>query len=416
MPNPLTPLSAPARREVRRRRGAPEGRRQSRARPSCTSSDVDDRGSRSAARPLGAGEALSRTERSACSRRLRTDRDDSPTATSCIVCACKPARMRWGCLLQSRASRRSPTTARCSCRTTVHPSKPPRTTTSADLTARSSHSQPVLPDRRARGRIYLTCRDSYVRCAHQRRRAPSGAIHVWSPSRTENECSRSGCCGSPTAFVVFAGGCLLAVSSMHLDFHFGPTTRPCHLHRRFPSTGRGTRSGPRRRPQPAELYHGAYPSDDQTQERQVGGLPARFSGYTTWVRSVSGCRPASTSASIRAYLPARARHRVQPRQVRPARLRCDFFVWTQTAGLREADAIAARTLSPDTTMRSGALRDGDVYLYVGTVPGPYYVVYNPDARARTHEHSSRRWRVPSCDECQPIARLSTPTAPPTTPG
>ena len=37
-------------------------------------------------------------------------------------------------------------------------------------------------------------------------------------------------------------------------------------------------------PNPGALYHGAYPSNDQTQERRIGGLPARFSGYTTWVR------------------------------------------------------------------------------------------------------------------------------------
>ena len=75
---------------------------------------------------------------------------------------------------------------------------------------------------------------------------------------------------------------------------------------------------------------------------------------------------------------------------------CDFFVWTRAGGSREADAIAQPSLAPDEVMRSGTRRDGNVYLYVGTVPGPYYIVYNPDAHVGDSTSNARGvWKVPA---------------------
>jgi hypothetical protein len=199
----------------------------------------------------------------------------------------------------------------------------------------------------------------------------------------------------PLSVVVFAGGCLAVASTMH--FNIGPT--PSTLPPPPPPSEYGTASEVGTRgdvANPRELFHGAFPSDGNTQERRVGGLPARFSGYTTWVRSIT-------------YVPARTYVDVYPGQFLRVRVTvfnrdtqtqhvcaCDFFVWTRSAGLREADAVAARSLSRDAEMRSGARRDGNVYLYVGTVPGPYYVVYNPDAHVPEASSSARGvWRVPS---------------------
>jgi hypothetical protein len=149
-------------------------------------------------------------------------------------------------------------------------------------------------------------------------------------------------------------------------------------------------------PNPRALFHGAFPSDAQTQERVVGGLPARLSGYTTWVRSATRV-PARQL--VRGYPGAYLRVRVTVfnRDTDTQHVcACDFSVWTRTGGLREADAVAARTLSPDTLIRSGARRDGVVYLYVGSVRGPYYVVYNPDVHVPEATSTARGvWRLPT---------------------
>lgn len=152
------------------------------------------------------------------------------------------------------------------------------------------------------------------------------------------------------------------------------------------------------KPNPGALYHGLFPSDAQTQERKVGGPPARLSGYDTWVRSVTRV-PAKnyvdgyTGSFLRVHVTLFNRD-VQTQHV----CSCDFSVWTRAAGMREADAVKAPTLAPDTTMHSGARRDGDVYLYVGTVPGPYFIVYDPDAHAGITAPASPRargvWEVP----------------------
>jgi hypothetical protein len=132
-------------------------------------------------------------------------------------------------------------------------------------------------------------------------------------------------------------------------------------------------------PNPRELFHGAYPSDEGTQERRIGGPPARFSGYTTWIRSVTSV-PARRFVDGYSGRYLRARVRVFNRDTEAQHVcGCDFYVWTRAGGLREADVVAGQTVAPNGDMQSGARREGEVYLYVGTVPGPYYIVYDPDA-------------------------------------
>ncbi|MDQ1479327.1 MAG: hypothetical protein QOI44_188 [Actinomycetota bacterium] len=147
-------------------------------------------------------------------------------------------------------------------------------------------------------------------------------------------------------------------------------------------------------PNPGALFRGAYPSDEQTQERHIGELPARFSGYTTWIRSVTTV-PAHRFVDGYSGRYLRARVEVFNRDTEIQHVcGCDFYVWTRKGGLREADVVTGQTVSPDGNMKSGARRQGDVYLYVGAVPGPYYIVYNPDSHVFLSGGSARGvWRV-----------------------
>jgi hypothetical protein len=146
-------------------------------------------------------------------------------------------------------------------------------------------------------------------------------------------------------------------------------------------------------PNPRALFHGDYPSDADTQERRVGGLPARFSGYTTWVRSVTSV-PATKYVDGYAGRYLRARVTVFNRDKATQHVcGCDFSVWTRAGGLREADVVTGQTVSPDGTMESGARRQGDVYLYVGTVRGPYYIVYEPDSHSVDYGNARGVWRA-----------------------
>jgi hypothetical protein len=146
---------------------------------------------------------------------------------------------------------------------------------------------------------------------------------------------------------------------------------------------------------PGALFHGGYPSDDTTQERHIGGLPARFSGYTAWVRSVTSV-PAKQFVDGYSGRYLRARITVFNRDTATQHIcGCDFSVWTRTGGLREADVVRGQTVSPDGDMKSGTRRDGDVYLYVGTVRGPYYVVFDPDQRVFGGGSAHGVWRVTS---------------------
>src|SRR3954470_24484931 len=93
-----------------------------------------------------------------------------------------------------------------------------------------------------------------------------------------------GCLAVALAFGVPLGRCGMAAGPTAFGGHdraLPPAPPPAQF-----GTAReiGTRGDD---PNPRAVYHGAFPSDDETQERTIDGAPARFSGYTTWIRSVS---------------------------------------------------------------------------------------------------------------------------------
>ena len=130
-------------------------------------------------------------------------------------------------------------------------------------------------------------------------------------------------------------------------------------------------------PNPRALYHGTYPSNPQTQERQVGGLPARFSGYTAWVRSVVRV-PARPLVHVYPGFYLRVHVTVFNRDTQSQGVcACDFYVYSRRYGVRDADAVRAPSLGLQDAA-SGAKLDADVYLYIGRATGPMFVVYDPD--------------------------------------
>lgn len=199
-----------------------------------------------------------------------------------------------------------------------------------------------------------------------------------------------------TAVVVFAialGGCLYSVTRSFDQI--GPlrklraAPRPSEYGTPKELGTRGDKGNPR------VLFHGGYPSRWGDQERRVGGLPARFSGYTTWVRSVARV-PAATLVDGYQGDFLRVRVRVFNRDKEPQHVcACDFSVWSRAEGYRAADAVAAATIGGPTEIGSGAQSSGDVYLYVATVSDPIYLVYNPDRYVLlSTNRSTGIWRVP----------------------
>ena len=129
---------------------------------------------------------------------------------------------------------------------------------------------------------------------------------------------------------------------------------------------------------PGSVYGRAYPSDTETQERLLGD-PARFSGYTTWIDSVT-LVPASvyvdgyTGDYVR--IEVRVFNRDSATQLAGAR---DFSLWRRDVGFRRADFVGARDALPDRrSLVSGHSLVGAVYLYAGDAHGDLFVRYDPD--------------------------------------
>ena len=154
--------------------------------------------------------------------------------------------------------------------------------------------------------------------------------------------------------------------------------RACRRHRHRATTARPREIGTHGdNPNPGALYHDAYPSNDQTQERRIGGLPARFSGYTTWVRSVARV-PARPLVHVYPGFYLRVRVTVFNRDTKSQGVSaCDFYVYSRRYGVRNADDVRASSLGLHDAA-SGAKLDADVYLYIGNATGPLFVVYDPD--------------------------------------
>lgn len=129
---------------------------------------------------------------------------------------------------------------------------------------------------------------------------------------------------------------------------------------------------------PGSVYGRAYPSDTETQERVLGD-PARFSGYTTWIESVT-LVPASQYVDgytgDYARIEVRIFNRDSATQLAGAR---DFSLWRSDAGFRRADFVGARDAIPDKrSLVSGYSLVGAVYLYAGDAHGDLFVRYDPD--------------------------------------
>ena len=146
-------------------------------------------------------------------------------------------------------------------------------------------------------------------------------------------------------------------------------------------------------PDPGALYRGTYPSNAQTRERRVGGPPAHFDGYAASVTSVASVPAASyTKGTPGSYL----RVAVTVVNQGPASgqvCACDFSLWTRAGGLQKATNVSASNLGPASALRSGASRTGNVYLYIGTAKGPFFVVYQPHTTAMTAQPNGV-WEAP----------------------
>ena len=129
---------------------------------------------------------------------------------------------------------------------------------------------------------------------------------------------------------------------------------------------------------PGSVYGRAYPSDAETQERILGD-PARFSGYTTWIDSVT-LVPASpyVDGYTGDYVRIEVRIFNRDAVAQPAGAR-DFSLWRRDVGFRRADFVGERDALPDKrSLVSGYSLVGAVYLYAGDAHGDLFVRYDPD--------------------------------------
>ena len=193
-------------------------------------------------------------------------------------------------------------------------------------------------------------------------------------------------------FAVALGGCLYAVNRSIEDLGKSEPLPPAPPPSEYGTPKEvGTRGDDG---DPRALFHGDYPSRRDDQERRIGGPPARFSGYTTWVGSVTRVRAAALVDGYQGQF-LRVPVRVFNRDIEAQHVcACDFFVWSRAEGYRAADAVAAATIGGPAQIRSGAQVSGDVYLYVATAPDPIYLVYNPDRYVPfTANEATGIWRI-----------------------
>jgi hypothetical protein len=145
---------------------------------------------------------------------------------------------------------------------------------------------------------------------------------------------------------------------------------------------------------PGEFYARSFPSDDETQERRVGGRPARFSGYTTSIDSVE-LVPADRFVDGYSGVYVRIEFTVFNRDAgnqstEPA----DFAVWRADEGFRLADFVGASDeFSELVNLPSGATQTGALYLYIGEPRGDVFVRFDPDSNHSDANQSVGVWQV-----------------------
>ena len=197
------------------------------------------------------------------------------------------------------------------------------------------------------------------------------------------------------AFALLVGGCMYTASHsldglLSDDSSLPDPPPPREFGTRTEVGTRGDHGNPR------VLFHREYPSRHDDQERTIGGLPARFSGYTTWVDSVRRV-PASTlvDSYLGDFLRVRVRVFNRDADERQHVCACDFEVWSRAEGYRTADVVGARTIGASHQIDRGDEVTGDVYLYVGAVAEPLYIVYSPDDYTLfSTSEATGIWRVP----------------------
>jgi hypothetical protein len=148
------------------------------------------------------------------------------------------------------------------------------------------------------------------------------------------------------------------------------------------------------RPNPRELYDDLFPSDAETQERAVGDLPARFSGYTVWLDSVElvpAARHVDTYRGDYVRIEFHAFNRDTEAQTLEPQ---DFALWRHDEGFRVADVVGSDDeFARAVEMSSGATQSGVLYLYVGEPRGDVFVRFDPDRNSFDGNESIGVWQV-----------------------
>ena len=135
-------------------------------------------------------------------------------------------------------------------------------------------------------------------------------------------------------------------------------------------------------PNPGAFYSRTFPSDPEIQERAIGGRPARFSGYTAWIDSVSlvdadryvdGYDGAYVRIEVRVFNRESDAQGVSPTA---------FNLWREDEGFRAADFVGASDeLGVAYELPSGSTMNSAVYLYVGEPRGDVFVRFDPDGNS-----------------------------------
>lgn len=138
---------------------------------------------------------------------------------------------------------------------------------------------------------------------------------------------------------------------------------------------------------PGELFGGTFRGDREfagkRQERAIGGDPARFSGWTTWVnhvervpatRFVNGYRGDYLKVSVTIF----------NRDVENQTTGADDFSATHdgSGAGRSADFVGAPELAAHHEFASGDTLSGDLYFYIGDA-GTGFIVYSVGDSAST---------------------------------
>ena len=148
---------------------------------------------------------------------------------------------------------------------------------------------------------------------------------------------------------------------------------------------------------PGAIYGTAFPHNTFTRERKLGGLPVRFTGFTTWADSATVVAASSITPGLRGvYVEVKVRIFNRDKLAQDAGA-AQFAVWRKGTGFRHADAVVAPgRLVGHASVPSGKFANGTVYLYAGDGTGQLFVVYHPDEFANFASDATYMgiWQLP----------------------